>query len=321
MAEANLEVRRTLDVRVLALERSVPYQGTGSPENVEAAIRAAPRFLETTLSSFFPTIDRRTGVSRAMLRLRRNPSEIRAEDVHLLMFESIPSLPLRLVAAVRAEANRPASRLRTTEYLGDALHYYKEYGLADQAYKLLLSLARDSHDLRSHAHAYRGRGDCALRLGNLDIAASRYARAMKLYDALHLPRSVARVHRSVGIVEARRGRFKSARRHLRLALAFVASHGHEWEQAKILQEAGWLELDCRSFTSSLASFSEALRIYTRIGRQRGKISCLLGLSRLRRPSLAYATPLDLRLACQAIGHEPQTYRRLSSSHANRAAPV
>jgi DNA-binding SARP family transcriptional activator len=136
--------------------------------------------------------------------------------------------------------------------------------------RLALATAERTGDRVGRAHAHRGIGRAAVRLGRYDDARAELEHALGLFGGLGDHTSEARTHQDLAQVLDLQGRRRDALRHVEQSLELFRLGGHRVGEANALADIGWCHALLGDYEQALGYCREALAIHRETGNRQAE---------------------------------------------------
>lgn len=194
-----------------------------------------------------------TGVTPSLVSLRLG-------EIHGALGEHGAAEDALHRALETADVNDREGQGRINKLLGDLAASQSRYSEALRFYEKSREAFRVMGQTRSFISVTNEMGRCALLQDRAGLAEDLSRQALEMSQKLKDPLLIARVHRQLGQVLVRRGRFAEAGEHLDQALPVFERHGRETEFVECLNELGnVMYADGRS-ADSLLYFGRAISL-------------------------------------------------------------
>ncbi|MCE7000049.1 tetratricopeptide repeat protein [Saccharothrix sp. S26] len=209
-----------------------------------------------------------------------------------------------------------------------ATYFQRRGHWRDQLATQLIALACGERlgDLDAQVRAHRNIGLMRVKLGELDVAAEHYRRALELAAELGDAFGRARAHRGLAAVFERQGRYADSLRECRSALELFRETGDPATVAGALNAVGWFHSLLGDHDAALRHCGEALEVFRAVGDRFGQANALdsLGhaLHHSGRPAEAverFRAAVELWRDTGSRDEEANTLRRLAQAERDRGA--
>ncbi len=230
------------------------------------------------------------------------------------------------IADTRGEAS-------ASEGLGRAFAAQGDLAGALNAYALVLQEGQARNERPRQANALKSIGEIHFRLGNLDLARSRFEQSRAHFEAIRDPSNIGRVWHALGLVDLVATRFAAAEQDYKNSVAACGVLGPQQDAdcvARGIVGLGFAQAAQQHYDAAIASYRRGIVAFMALNRAEDAARAELGLSQALYGSADFAAALAAATHArdQAIGlkrddvlwralvAEARAHRRLS--HRDRA---